>query len=288
MEPLKTVIFIDGRNLKYNLYAFKFQAPDESKGGKIGIYSLDEKHFLWEEFFRGVINKFNESLGLDHRLMRVYWYHADKMRPFENRPRLAENIVNDYKEKYPDLTKAKVIELAKTWYGVEHDHFQLAKDQIYEGIQRKTPFVEFKYTGDYIVHPFTVTRLEKDEDDNFIYWGTRIGEKGVDVGIAVDMIAKMPHYDVAVLISGDADFIPAVCYLKEHLKNVYQFSLAKGVPPEIKYLSPWLIGVVDIFLCFSELELLSDYLDIKSITIPTSVKGAIKARIKTLRAKSKQ
>lgn len=287
MEPLKTVLFIDGRNLKYNLRAFKFQAPDESKGGEIGFYSLDEKHFLWEEFFRGVIGRFNERLGIDHRLMRVYWYHADKIRPFKKRPELAEIVVNDYKERYPELTIAKVNELARNWYEVEHDHFQLAKDRIYEGIQRKTPFVEFKYIGDYVVHPFTVKRLEKDNEGNFIYEGTRVGEKGVDVGIAADMIAKMTHYDVAVLISGDADFIPVVCYLKENLKNVYQFSLSQGIPPEIRYLSPWLIGVVDISLSFSELELLRDYLDIKSATIPASVRKVIAARIKELEAKSK-
>ena len=76
--------------------------------------------------------------------------------------------------------------------------------------------------------------------------GKRVGEKGVDIGIAVDMIAKMPNYDVAVIVSGDADFIPAVCHVKDHLRSVYQFSVAKGVPPSINYLSPWLKGTVVI------------------------------------------
>ena len=48
------------------------------------------------------------------------------------------------------------------------------------------------------------------------YKGTRVGEKGVDLGIAVDMIA--PYYDVAILVSGDADFLRWSGYLKDHLK----------------------------------------------------------------------
>ena len=64
--------------------------------------------------------------------------------------------------------------------------------------------------------------------------------KGVDVGIAVDMMSKMAEYDAAILVSGDADFMPVVRYLKDHLRYVYQFSLALGIPPKIKNLSPWL------------------------------------------------
>jgi len=287
MEPLKTVLFIDGRNLKYNLWAFKFEAPVEAREGEIKIYSLDEKHFIWNKFFQGVIKKFDDRLEVEHRLIRVYWYNAANIRPFETRPKLAEAIVEEYSEKFPDLTVPKVLDLAKKWYEKEHDHFQYAKDHIHEPIKRNTSFVEFKYVGDYVVHPYTVKKLDKDEEGNFIYAGERFGEKGVDVGIATDMIAKMPYYEVAVLVSGDADFIPAVCYLKEHLKQVYQFSLSQGVPPEIRYLSPWLIGVVDVFHSFNEFELLNDYLDIDNRTIPTPIKRVIKARIKELDGKFK-
>ena len=82
--------------------------------------------------------------------------------------------------------------------------------------------------GQYQVHPLSVHSLTRAEDGEIDYRGKRIGEKGVDIGIAVDMIAKMPYYDVAILISGDADFLPVVGYLKDHLKYVYQFSVARG------------------------------------------------------------
>ncbi len=108
-----------------------------------------------------------------------------------------------------------------------------------------------------------------------------MGEKGVDLGIAVDMIAKMPYYDVAILVSGDADFLPVVGYLKDHLKYVYQFSIAKGVPPSIRYLSPYLKGKVDCFESYNELELLDKFL-LREKGIPPDILVAIDNRITQL------
>ena len=135
--------------------------------------------------------------------------------------------------------------------------------------------------GQYQGHPLSALGLERIKDGTIDYRGRRIGEKGVDIGIAVDMIAKMPYYDVAILISGDADFLPVVSYLKDYLKHVYQFSVAKGVPPSIRYLSPYLRGKVDRFAFYDELELLRDYLD-RSSRIPPDILDSIDARISQL------
>lgn len=47
-------------------------------------------------------------------------------------------------------------------------------------------------------------------------------EKGVDVKLAVDMITKAykNHYDIAILISGDADFVEVVKEVKDQAKHV--------------------------------------------------------------------
>lgn len=277
MPELRTVIFIDGRNFRYNLRAFRFHADPNPKR----FYRLDEKHFLWRQFFVDVLRKFDSATTLTHRLVRVYWYSPESMRPFEVTDRLVQKVVDSYGEEFPDLTHEKTVAVAKEWYEEERRHFDQTRERVFENIQRKVDFLEFKYVGEYVVRPFAVYRLERKDDGSLLYRGTREGEKGVDVGISVDMMSKMPNYDVAVLVSGDADFIPVVRYLKDGLKQVYQFSLAQGIPPRITYLSPWLIGRVDCFQAYDELELLSTYLDRRS-GIPAAVLVAIDERTKYL------
>jgi uncharacterized LabA/DUF88 family protein len=52
--------------------------------------------------------------------------------------------------------------------------------------------------------------------------GNTYVEKGVDVQIATDMIrsAHQDAYDTAILVSGDADFVPAVQLVKDFGKHV--------------------------------------------------------------------
>ena len=143
--------------------------------------------------------------------------------------------------------------------------------------------MEFKYVGQYVVKPFEPFRLYRDQEGEIVYLGKRVGEKGVDVGIAVDMIAKVQDYDAGILISGDADYMPAVAFIKDKLKYFYQFSLAKGIPPRIRHLSPWLKGIVDSFQYFDEVTFLTKFLDRQS-GIPPYTLSAIDQHIEDLKS----
>jgi uncharacterized LabA/DUF88 family protein len=209
--------------------------------------------------------------------MRVYWYNAESITPFKDNPKLKWKIYNDYKNKFTSISEDTIYELAKKWWEKERDYFHKTKDDIFEEIQKETDFLEFKYVGQYVVKPFSVYTFDQNPDGTFFYQGMRQGEKGVDIGIAIDMVAKMNFYDVAILVSGDADFQPVVRYLKDHLKQVYQFSVAKGVPPHINYLSAYLRSMVDVFQFFDEEELLSSFLNKK--TIPPRILTVIEKRI---------
>lgn len=279
MPTLRTVIFIDGANFRSNLRNFSFRSdpphPDNPD------YRLEERHFHWPEFFQAVIGKLDVRTGWRHQLIRAYWYHARSIVPWSAPPYLVQRVIERNPE-IPGLTADEVIRLAKNWYDRERDYFERLRETTFENIQREANFLEFKYVGQYVVRPFSPYRLQVNPVDNSItYLGTQQGEKGVDLGIAVDMIAKMPNYDAAILISGDADFLPVVGYLKDNLKYVYQFSLAKGVPPSIRYLSPWLKGLVDCFESFDENEFLSRFLN-RRANIPPAILDAIDQRIASL------
>lgn len=278
-DVLRAVIFVDGQNFHKNLNSFAFEADPE-----LGPYRLDEQHFLWADFFRGVIRWFDDHTGIPHRLLRAYWYNAETITPFGRWPAHVSRALSECRETDPCITEEQLVRLAEDWHNLERRRFDVDRRSRLEEIQRRTDFLEFRFIGQYRVQPFKVYKFEKMDDGTHSYQGTREGEKGVDIGMATDMIAKMPYYDVAVLVSGDADFIPAVRFIKDHLKLVYQFSVAKGIPPQVHYLSPWLKGVADAFGHFDELQLLTGYLDTEAPMIPPAIRAEIKCHIEKLQA----
>jgi uncharacterized LabA/DUF88 family protein len=83
---------------------------------------------------------------------------------------------------------------------------------------------------------------------------TKYREKGVDVWLAVDMVhmAYRDLYDVAALISGDADLVPAVIGVKDagkHVENYYlrgsqSLELRQQVDKSIEMDVDWLSGII--------------------------------------------
>jgi uncharacterized LabA/DUF88 family protein len=61
-----------------------------------------------------------------------------------------------------------------------------------------------------------------------------VDEKGLDTRLAVDMVTLIDTYDVAILVSGDADNIPSLDYVKQRGKQVGVVELLAGYPPEKK------------------------------------------------------
>ena len=69
-------------------------------------------------------------------------------------------------------------------------------------------------------------------------------EKGIDVWIAVDMIKKSiidKECDVCILISGDADFVPAFSLIKEIGKEILSCSVPRGYSNELRQKFPYFI-----------------------------------------------
>ena len=61
-------------------------------------------------------------------------------------------------------------------------------------------------------------------------------EKGIDVWIAIDMIRKSiieNECDICILISGDADFVPALSLIKSHGKEILTAMVTFGYSSEL-------------------------------------------------------
>lgn len=61
-----------------------------------------------------------------------------------------------------------------------------------------------------------------------------VDEKGIDTALAVDSVTMSDTFDITIILSGDADMIPSVNYLKRQGKYVGVMSFIAGYPPEKK------------------------------------------------------
>ncbi|AIY89301.1 hypothetical protein GACE_0244 [Geoglobus acetivorans] len=73
-------------------------------------------------------------------------------------------------------------------------------------------------------------------------------EKGIDIALAVDMLSLgfRKAYDVAILVSGDGDFIPAVKVIKSLGLRVEVAMFRNALNPDLK-------RIADRFIALDEL-----------------------------------
>lgn len=155
---LRTVIFVDGANFRGNLRDFSFTSSPPK-----GNYRLEERHFDWGNFYKDILEKFKGITEWEYQLVRVYWYYAESISAWvspHDEWRFSQRIVDEHPE-IGGLTPRRVVELAREWYTQERDYFQRLREKTFEKIQRETDFLEFRYVGQYQVHPLRVHRIEQ-------------------------------------------------------------------------------------------------------------------------------
>ena len=77
--------------------------------------------------------------------------------------------------------------------------------------------------------------------------GQSIEEKGnMDVEITIDAIHHIKKYDIAILFTGDSDFLALVTYLRKGGKKVYIFSSKNNISQELKTGGDRYYDVLDI------------------------------------------
>ena len=211
---------IDGENLRYSL--------DEL---------LDEfhrqNHYLpyadWGNMFQAIEKLASKEMGQELNIMRAYWYVIDDVQYnsyFESKqfchsrneeklkyfkqyaPSIAKGLSektqqNIFEEKIKECSNLleknakKVVAEAKRWKHVESI------------IQRKTDKLQFQRFG----------YLKVTLDNGKGKYGFT-GEKGTDIKLATDLMAFKDIYDVAIIVSGDGDYIPVVVAIKNMGKQV--------------------------------------------------------------------
>jgi uncharacterized LabA/DUF88 family protein len=203
---------------------------------------------------------------------RIYWYVVGKMgewdlsdpraedrlrNRFEANPRYRETYLAEVARRFPDLAPEHRIgeawnlcfTEARDWYENKRRALE-RKKRFYHGVQAATDFVEIRQEGHW-----KVDLLSRSLD-----------EKGLDTSLAVDMVALQDSYDIALLISGDADGIPSINYVKGRAKHVgvVEFRRGSAAESQPKGASSRLKIAADFVVQVYETELIRDKLAYRS------------------------
>src|SRR3989344_6320237 len=91
-------------------------------------------------------------------------------------------------------------------------------------------FTYLKKALGFVVQKKELKRITTHTDD-----GDVVQEKGnMDVEMTIDAMHYLSQYDVAILFSGDSDFLALVSYLKNAGKKVYIFSSKNNISQELR------------------------------------------------------
>jgi uncharacterized LabA/DUF88 family protein len=224
---LRFVTFVDGSNLDGVLKHLNLRVDDY---GSFYRHVFEQSVHYWGRTFA------EGSPWPAAQHARIYWYVVGKMDEwdltdpkaesrlrsrFELNPRLKDSYTEEVGRRMPELPHERNVDEAwnlcfnesREWYEGKRRALD-RKKRFYHGVQAATDFVEIRQEGHWKVDLLNHTLVEK----------------GLDTSLAVDMVALSGTYDVALLISGDADGIPGIHYVKNQSKHVGVIEFRRGAP----------------------------------------------------------
>ncbi len=252
---LKVSCFVDFSNLMGSLKAMNLEIHD------------------YQDFFTYILSKSYHGIAstmiqgskgsFDVRLNRIYWYAVGSCDKFDFNDANIKKLFREWflassetKSSFmssagsanPGKTQGEITDIAfeefycdrKSWYQQKCEQVEGFRD-FYNKIRRCTDFIDITEGGYWTLDFVSRSSIEK----------------GVDTALAVDCVTMVDTYDIAIIVSGDADMIPAIKYVKKCGKLVGLTSFIKGHPPE-KYgaqQSKRLLGEADFETMIYETDL---------------------------------
>ncbi len=216
--------FVDGSNLYGSLRTMNLEINNYSQ--------------LYAHIYREALNTWHEVTLQDTRapaqLRRVYWYAVGGIDDWDlqnqqSRSALRQAFVRDAEIRAlwltrvtianPNMAEAELEEEAwqacfadfRDWYHAKIRAIDGMR-RFYAGVRASSDLIDIREAGHWKV--------------NFLHkW---VEEKGLDTALAVDMVALQDNYDVAIVVSGDADAIPSIRHLKERGKHIAAVEFVGG------------------------------------------------------------
>jgi uncharacterized protein (TIGR00288 family) len=173
-------------------------------------------HSLKKAFNKTKINfqKLSNYLSINYNLVQIYFYSA---------PLLWQEMPKQYSKQQKYFEKIKLVKRLKLILG----RLERRNNKKFEKIKQKYLSL-LSYLNTKNISEIKLFNELKEDLENYSKFGNKV-EKGVDVNLAVDLVtlAFEKKYDVAIIISNDGDFVPAVEKAQAYGKKVYNVRFAK-------------------------------------------------------------
>lgn len=237
----KVVVLIDGQNLYYTLKSM----------------DLQERQIKWDILLHHLIDEQSDEL------IRTYWFRAAKLLDHyyttENIKRdyvwkkyrtHAENFKQQNYDAIPEAVKNDVnqhCEIVGKWLKDAREKFNQL-EYVYDKLSAEYEDIEIVKKGVVKINP---------------YQQTYTGEKGVDIALAVKMIALSvgQQCDKIILVSGDYDYAEAINFVKNNMTKVHIVKLHKGIPPRSRNMSRDLSYLADKIIDLYEEDIRTQFLN---------------------------
>lgn len=196
----RVVVLIDGENFRYSLKAL---FPNR-------FNYLPQK----ANWFR----LFSLPLSKDHELIRIYWYVVDSLhfRPYEI-PESDIELKSILRKVVSTKLELKRNESRKEEYLIEK-RAQLKRTR--SDIRNR--FSEWNAIQDKIAHGYDYLEFRRCGSIAYnLLTNDFEREKGIDVKLAIDLLSFKDIADLAILFSGDQDYVPAIQAYKDSGKHIF-------------------------------------------------------------------
>lgn len=207
---MRVCVFVDGENLRFairHLFA-----------------AFDQRDYLpktadWTGLYDLVVR---DASGGEGNRLRTYWYVTRHFDPYPkplNRNRRTEadllgwstrhkRVLRSVLENAPEAEMIPRLRELQTELSATVSRIRSRFDGftvLQNGISRRHHAIEFRRSG---AIPYNLITGKFGQ------------EKTVDVNLAVDMVTLVANYDLAVIVSGDQDYVPAAQAVKDMGKQV--------------------------------------------------------------------
>lgn len=223
-------LFVDGPNLYGSLKSMNLEVKDH---GAFFKYIFNASHSYWHKATQQTENSASE-------LRRVYWYTIGSMDDWDlslpqsqtslrgafSRDKIIRDLWSTLVFKDNPGLKGNSLD-EKAWSEC-FDDIKIWYDQKKGALDGMKRFNQVLRSGNDLFDIIESGHWKV----NFLHkW---VEEKGLDTSLAVDMLALQDNYDVAVLITGDADSIPSIRHLKTKNKHIIVIEFVNGSPSDTK------------------------------------------------------